>query len=103
MPDARKPPSVTGYSNRTAKQQGSRLLSQWWRRGRAPSWTARNTATGLLRSADGTITEGPFVDGKTHGRWVSRYPNGDVSEHEYRPATVTMRQSTNAAYKDHNR
>ena len=49
------------------------------------------TATGQLqrgipygqwvkRDADGSVSEGPFVDGKRHGRWVKRNPDGYVQE-----------------------
>ena len=29
------------------------------------------------------MEEGPFVDGKMHGDWVIRYPNGDVADRVY--------------------
>ena len=34
----------------------------------------------VVRLADGTVGEGPFVDDKMHGPWVLRYANGNVEE-----------------------
>ena len=37
----------------------------------------------VTRYADGAVDEGPFVDGKRHGRWVFREADGDVREGSY--------------------
>ena len=34
----------------------------------------------VIRFADRTVAEGPFVDGQRTGRWVERYAAGDVAE-----------------------
>ena len=51
-------------------------------------WTARSTAAGSGASRTGStwvgrygedVQEGPYVDGKMHGRWVTRgWSDGDV-------------------------
>ncbi len=37
----------------------------------------------VIRWADGDVGEGPYVDGKMHGRWVIRWADGDVGEGPY--------------------
>ena len=37
----------------------------------------------VLRVADGGVQEGPFVDGKKHGHWVVRFADGSVQEGPY--------------------
>ena len=37
----------------------------------------------VIRTASGTLAEGPFVDNKRHGRWVVRYKMGTVQEGTY--------------------
>ena len=36
----------------------------------------------VIRRGDGTVSEGPFVDGEANGHWVWRYPAGDIAEGE---------------------
>ena len=37
----------------------------------------------VIRTGSGTIAEGPFLDNKRHGRWVVRYAMGTVQEGSY--------------------
>ena len=37
----------------------------------------------VVRGANGNVWEGPFVDGKKHGDWVLRFANGNVWEGPY--------------------
>ncbi len=41
-----------------------------------------------VTAADGSVGEGPVVDGKKHGHWVERLANGDVYEVSYRNGEV---------------
>ena len=38
----------------------------------------------VFRGADGYVAEGPYVDDKRHGRWVERYASGGRLEYDYR-------------------
>ena len=53
--------------------------------GEATGTLARGKQHGrwVIRSANGNVYEGPFVDGKLHGHWVFRFANGTVREGPY--------------------
>lgn len=58
--------------------------------GTTATWTGECAAgltqgTGTLAwiLADGTVAEGPLVDGEPNGHWVTRFPNGTVAEGPY--------------------
>ena len=37
----------------------------------------------VMRHPDGSVTQGPVVDGKKHGNWVMRHPDGSVWKGPY--------------------
>ena len=46
-------------------------------------WTASGMAAGFWHLAIGKVSEGSYVDGKAHGRWVISYAGGGVMEGPY--------------------
>ena len=40
----------------------------------------RQTGDWVLRQADGTVSEGPYVDGERRGHWIARFASGNVGE-----------------------
>ena len=40
----------------------------------------RQTGHWVLRQANGTVSEGPYVDGQRHGPWIARFASGNVGE-----------------------
>ena len=37
----------------------------------------------VLRDVNGTVAEGPYVDGEKTGRWIERFANGNLGEGPY--------------------
>ena len=51
--------------------------------GEGPYVAGKQTGHWVIREPDGDVGEGPMVDGRPHGPWVYRWRSGDVSDLEF--------------------
>ena len=51
--------------------------------GEGPYVDGRMHGNWVIRYPDGGVDEGPYVDGRMHGNWVIRYADGRVEENLY--------------------
>ena len=60
----------------------------WVRDGKENKWSGllrdgKHHGHWVIRNADGSVAEGPYVDSKMHSRWFFRFADGSVAEGPY--------------------